>query len=204
MSHKSNFIRITFLFPLVGLFLCASFLVHAQSSIKTLPHFTTTLAAHHNDDFPIYGPVGVPITEMSLFLDIGGMNQINPNGASTVFRTDSLSPVMSRDDSHFLLDPSQFAIITQEENQNIMRATVRFHNPVIIEPTFHSIVQVVARDGHSASDGSFGSLTGTVTTVNGDILRIESYSIIPEPSSWLLYLTGLVVVLPVFKLRKHS
>jgi hypothetical protein len=130
---------------------------------------------------------------MSLFLDILPMNQINPNGEPTVFRTDSLSPVDVANDSHFLLDPSQFTIIEQSESTSIMSARIRFHTPMILAP-IDSVVQAVALDGHGAADGTFGTFRASVTTVNGQVLRVNSTgSIIPEPSSFHLFIVALLV-----------
>ena len=129
---------------------------------------------------------------MSLFLDISPMNQINPNGEATVFRTDSLSPVDVANDSHFLLDPSQFTVLQQSESTSIMSATVRFHTPMLLGP-INSVVQAVARDGHGATDGTFGTFRASVLTVGGDRLEARSFgSIIPEPNPLHLSLLGLI------------
>ena len=173
---------------------CACFLapklLQAQGTIRILPHLETSLENHHNDTWPVFDPVDLPITEMSLFLDLNPMNQINPNGEKTVFRTDSLSPVDTRNDSHFLLDPSQFTILQQGESTAFMSATIRFHTPSLL-PRANSLVQVVARDGHTASDGSFATFRATVTTTEGFTIPLSnSVSIIPEPSSLELLLTS--------------
>lgn len=200
-----NFIKSFRLLPFLFLMLYAFTvpIIQGQGVVNVFSPSFTSLSGHHNDPFPFLDPINVPISKMTLLLDIGGMNQINPNGEATVFRNDSLSPAMVRNDTHFLLDPSQFTILSQDENENTMSATIQFHEPRVFDGSAFTIAQVVARDGHSASDGSWGSLRGTVTTPSGDVLELQSLVIIPEPATISLWLIMTAVMIPVLRKRTH-
>lgn len=141
--------------------------------------------------------VGKPIGTMDLHLYQTGTMQVNLDGGPTVFRTPSLSFLQIARDSHFLLDPSQFGIVSQDENSDGIHASIRFDKPVVFGTGRHlPIVQIIAGDGHcdprfGPNSGIYSSLDYSVTMVDGTSFG-GSVGFVPEPSNIALLAAGLV------------
>ncbi len=155
----------------------------AQAPLSIFTAEGTTLPGFHTDVFGSLSPLDTnkPIASLSLRLELHGMNQLQANGQPTVFRTD-VSSTDVPNDSHFLLNPLQFTVLSSFEDGNLLQADIEFTTPVVFPSRFPMLVQAVAFDGHENPDGTFGTLTGSGRYSDGSAFRFTDARI-PEPTS---------------------
>jgi hypothetical protein len=154
----------------------------------------TTLPGFHTDVFGTSTQLDTnrPIQSMSLRLELHFMNQLSL-GLPTVFRPEVPSILVSND-SHFLLDPAQFTVLSTFEDDIVLQADILFTDPNVVFPSpFPNFVQAVAADGHVNPDGTNGTFSGSGRYQDGGTFQFST-SIIPEPSTLLLSLLGLSAV----------
>ena len=177
---------------------CATLPVLAQQALQVFPATQNPGSPWHVDEFFMFvnaSDVGRPIAVMTLDLFLSTMNQVNPNGTPTVFRTSALSPALVDLDSHFLLNPSQFTVVSQEESDFHLSATVQFTEPVVFAQAGGLVVaQAIAQYGHTTYpgiyDGSFGSFVAGGQFTDGGSCG-GGMIIIPEPAILTLCFCGL-------------
>lgn len=174
--------------------------IQAQELLRTFPIVADPPSGFHLDrmDLEVGADfVGAPIKTMDLHVYQTQSLQVNLDGLPTAFRTPSLSFLQIARDSHFLIDPSQFEIVSQEENSDGIHASIRFDKPVVFGTEGHlPIVQIIAGDGHidprfGPIPGSIGGMEYSVTMVDGRSFS-GGFMFIPEPSSVALLTVGIV------------
>jgi hypothetical protein len=169
----------------LGIQLVAAYMLRAQAPLQVFSASNTAPVGYHVDEFEIgvsADDVNRPLQSLTLDLTLFGMNQINPGGAPTVFANSSLDPVFMSQDSHFLLDPSQFTVLTQEESDSRLAARIQFDSPVVFSAAGSlAVVQAVAKNGHANPDGTYGTFSYSGVFVDGGTFR-GGMAIIPEPS----------------------
>jgi hypothetical protein len=158
----------------------------AQAPLSVFAPEATTLPGYHTDVFATDAPLDIskPIESLSLRLELYGMNQLQANDQPTIFRTD-VSPTDVPNDSHFLLNPTQFTVVSSFESGNLLEAEIVFTTSVVFPSPHPSLVQAVAFDGHENPDGTFGSLTGSGRYTDGSVFSF-SLVYIPEPNALAL------------------
>jgi hypothetical protein len=166
----------------------------AQSPLLLYEPENTDLPGFHTDVFFPLSPQDVnrPILSMFLHLELYGMKHVQLEDQPTIFRKD-LPATLAPNDSHFLLDPSQFTVLNASEDDKILQVDIMFTDSVVFPSPFPVLIQAVAEDGHENPDGSFGTFEGGGQFQDGGTFRFE-YAIIPEPSTLLLTLIALAVV----------
>jgi hypothetical protein len=166
----------------------------AQAELVLYEPESTTLPGFHTDVFDSGVPLDMnrPILSMFLELEFYGMHQVQLDGQPTIFRTD-LPATRVPNDSHFLLDPSQFTVQSAFEDDKFLLVDIVFTDPVVFPSPYPTFVQVVGVNGHENPDGTYGSFMGRGQYQDGGRFSF-GIAIIPEPSTLLLCLIALGVV----------
>ena len=167
------------------LLLAGSYTLRAQTPLQVFASSTAAPPGYHVDRFWIdVDPdfVNRPLRSLSLEVSLAGLNQLNPDGTPTVFASPSMEATVQAQDSHFLLDPTQFTVLSQNESGDRLSASISFEDPVVFDaPGRWNVVQAVARDGHVNPDGTFGSFSYRGAFMDGGTFA-SGFAIIPEPA----------------------